>query len=85
MAKTLEEVTEEALKLPAEDRAALSEMLEESLLSDEERAIREEWLDLAERRLDEIHAGKVELVSDEESIARARAALANARKAASGR
>jgi putative addiction module component (TIGR02574 family) len=82
MAKTLEEVTEAALKLPAEDRAALSEMLEESLLSDEERSIREEWLDLAERRLDEIHAGKVELIPVEDSIARARAAVANARTTA---
>lgn len=80
---TLEELEAAALELPREDRARLAERLEESLLSDDERAIREEWIDVAERRLDEIRAGAVTLVSDEEAIAHARAAVADVRSTSS--
>lgn len=85
MAKTLAEVRKDAMELPPQDRAVLSQVLDESLMSDEEVAIAAEWNEIAERRLDEVYAGTATLIPVEETVARARAALANARTTASRR
>ena len=80
MARSLADVREEAMQLSVEERSWLAEDLLSSLRSEEERKVAAEWVDVAERRLDEIEAGRARLVSSEEAIQRARAALTNARK-----
>lgn len=67
MARTLDEVRGEAMQLSIEERSALADELWQSTLSDEERAIQEEWIDVAERRLDELRSGAVTGVPWEEA------------------
>jgi putative addiction module component (TIGR02574 family) len=80
MSRSYEEIRDEALRLSDEERGRLSEDLLDSLRSDEERAIEREWIEVAERRLAEVEAGIVRPIPVEESVARARAALKNARR-----
>jgi len=81
MARPLEELRDEAMQLSVEERSWLAHDLFDSLRSDEERQIAAEWVEVAESRIDEIEAGTATLVSADEAIAHARAAVANARKA----
>jgi len=80
MSRNYEEILERAMALPIDERGSLAEDLLDSLQSDEERAIEREWIAVAERRLDEVESGVVKPIPVEESIARARAALKNARR-----
>jgi putative addiction module component (TIGR02574 family) len=80
MSRNYEEILERAMALPIDERGSLAEDLLDSLQSDEERAIEREWIAVAERRLDEVESGVVKPILVEESIARARAALKNARR-----
>lgn len=73
MSIDLELLEAEALKLTAEQRARLAERLIASLLGDTETE--EAWATEVERRIVEIEAGRVKLVTATEAIARARAAL----------
>jgi putative addiction module component (TIGR02574 family) len=73
MSIDLELLEAEALKLTTEQRARLAERLIASLLGDTE--IEEAWATEVERRIVEIEAGRVKLVTATEAIARARAAL----------
>ena len=82
MSRSYEEVLQDAMALPVEERGSLAEDLLDSLRTDEERAIEKEWIAVAERRLDEVEAGLVKPIPVEESIARARAAVKNARRIA---
>ena len=50
------------------------------MLTPEEREIQQEWLAVAEQRIDEIEAGTATLIPADEAIARARASLKNARR-----
>lgn len=81
MSKTLDKVRDEAMRLSVEERSWLAHDLLHSLTTDEEREIAAEWVAVAERRIDEIEAGTAKLVSADEAIVHARAAVANARKA----
>jgi hypothetical protein len=65
--------------LADEQRADLAEELYESTLSAEERALEGEW----DRRAEEFISGKVKGIPAEKSIARARAALNDARRSSS--
>lgn len=80
MSRNYEEILERAMALPIDERGSLAEDLLDSLQSDEERAIEREWIAVAERRLDEVESGVVKPIPVEESIARARAAVKNARR-----
>jgi len=71
-AKTVEE---EALELPAQERAKLAERLLESLDDLPERDVEALWLEVAERRAKEIDDGSVELVTPEELDRRVKARL----------
>lgn len=73
MAKTLEEVRDEAMTLGVEERGELADAIWESLLTDEEREIQEAWLVEAQRRLSELESGKVKGVPLEDVVARLRA------------
>ena len=71
---TLDEIEDEALRLPAESRAALVESLLASF-SGPDPDVQREWLDEAERRRWELVAGRVERIPAEEAFAQARARL----------
>src|SRR5437763_1081844 len=63
MSQSYEEVQEGTLQLSAEERSRLAEVLLDSILTDQERAIEQEWLEVAERRRAEVDAGPATLCS----------------------
>lgn len=73
MQTSFEIVESEALKLNVTERAKLAEHLIASL--DEDSEIEEAWAAEVERRIAEIEAGAVQLISAAEAIASARATL----------
>jgi putative addiction module component (TIGR02574 family) len=73
MSKQLQMVEAEALKLSTEERAELADRLITSLFHDNE--VEAAWSDEVERRIEEIESGRAKLVSADEAIARARAAI----------
>lgn len=75
----LEDVEAAALQLPTSDRAKLAERLLISLEEDDE--ILAAWVEEAERRGDAYERGEMEAIDFDESIAQARARLANRRAA----
>jgi putative addiction module component (TIGR02574 family) len=75
-----DEIREMAMELPEKERGALAEELIESLGPDEGEEIDPELMAIIERRVAEIDAGTAKLIPVEESIARARAALEDARR-----
>jgi len=81
MSRSYDKVLEEAMALPIEERGHLAEELYDSTLTDEERALEEEW----ERRAEELISGKVKGIPADEVIEEARAALRNARRVSSTR
>jgi putative addiction module component (TIGR02574 family) len=83
MSRSYEEVLQDAMALPVEERGSLAEDLLDSLRTDEERAIEKEWIAVAERRLDEVEAGLVKPIPAEEVHQRVRAKLRAARRSAS--
>jgi putative addiction module component (TIGR02574 family) len=76
MSRRYEEIRDEAMALSDDERVDLAEELYDSTLTDEERALENEW----DRRAEELISGKVRGIPAEESIARARAALNDARR-----
>jgi len=74
-----DEILEQAMALPEHERGALAEQLVESL-QPEHDDIDPELMAIWERRIEEIESGKVKPIPVEESIARARAALKDARR-----
>jgi putative addiction module component (TIGR02574 family) len=68
MSLTLEQLTEEALLLPAESRVLLADKLVESLDSEEPDEIQRLWIAEAVRRRDEIRSGKVQAVPGEQVL-----------------
>jgi putative addiction module component (TIGR02574 family) len=83
MSRTYEEIRDEAMGLPIEERGLLAEDLLDSLRTDEERAIEKEWIEVAERRLAEVEAGLVKPIPAEEAHKRVRAKLRAARRSTS--
>ena len=80
MSRTYDEIREDALKLSIEERSWLIDELWESTLSEEQRSIQAEWLDEAERRLDEIEAGTAKTIPWEEVLQHMREAVERARR-----
>jgi len=75
MAKTLDEVRDDALELGVEERGALADSIWESFLTDEEREIQNEWIAVVEQRLEDMRSGKVKGIPYEESAAKVRTKL----------
>jgi putative addiction module component (TIGR02574 family) len=73
MASSLENIVEQALDLPAEDRARLAEHLLHSLNTPIDPDIEKAWLEEAERRLQAVRDCKLSTVSVEEAVAKLRA------------
>jgi len=72
MALTLEQLAEEAMKLPPESRAMLADQDVESLDLAKPDAIQQLWAAEALRRRDEVRSGRVKPIPGEEVIAEVR-------------
>jgi len=66
MERNLNEVLKDAVQLPERDRAALAGLLIETLDPVSEPDVEAAWSEEIERRLAEVDAGTVELISWEE-------------------
>jgi hypothetical protein len=72
MSMTVDQLVAEALNLPTEARAELTERLAISMDAGELTRIDRLWATESRRRLDEILQGKVETIPGDEALARAR-------------
>ena len=68
MPLTFDQITEEAMQLPAGSRAQLADKLVESLQSEEPDEIQRLWSADAIRRRDEIRSGQVKPIPGEEVL-----------------
>ena len=75
MAVTFEELAEQAMSLPLEDRARLADLLVESLDADGLGAHDELWLAEAQRRLEDIRSGRVHTIPGDEALRSVRDSL----------
>jgi putative addiction module component (TIGR02574 family) len=73
---TSEEIFRDAMALPADARAELSERLVESLAQDISPEITEAQLAEVRRRIAQVESGEVELIPGDEALARVRRLLA---------
>lgn len=71
---TVEQIAEEALSLPSEGRALLTDRLVESLDPAEDGTVRQLWAAEAQRRLDDVRSGRVKTIPGDEALARASSA-----------
>ena len=76
MSLTLEQITEEAMQLPATSRALLADKLVESLESEDIDEIQRVWSAEAIRRRDEIRSGQVQPVPGGEVLEEVRRLVA---------
>ena len=58
MARTLDQLRRDALKLDVEERGALADFVAESLMTEDELSIQQAWIEEAQRRVAEMKAGK---------------------------
>ena len=72
MGRTLQQLTEEALQLPAASRAQLADELVESLAAADDDELRNVWAAEAIRRRDEIRSGAVKTIPGDQVLAEAR-------------
>jgi len=70
----IEAVIEQALRLSAEERTRLVELLLDSLDEADDPGHEAAWAEIIDRRLQDIEAGRVELVDAADAMAQARAA-----------
>jgi putative addiction module component (TIGR02574 family) len=75
MPMTIEELAEEALALPSEQRALLADRLVESLDAAEANRLDRLWASEAKRRRDEVRQGGVQTIPGDEALARVRRSL----------
>jgi hypothetical protein len=75
MATTVENLAEQAMKLPTESRARLADMLVESLDAADLTQLDHLWIAEAKRRRDEVRAGDTETISGEEALRSVRDSL----------
>jgi putative addiction module component (TIGR02574 family) len=68
MASTAEHVLDEALRLTPEERLRVAQELHDSVLSPDERAVQQAWLEVAEQRYDEWKAGRATMHPAEEVL-----------------
>ena len=72
---TIEQLAEEALALPTEQRALLADRLVESLDAGEVSRLDQLWAAEAKRRRDEVRQGRVQTIPGDEALARVRRSL----------
>ena len=75
MSTTVEQLAQEAMKLPGESRARLADLLVESLESGDLTDIDRLWLSEARRRRDEVRAGTIKTIPGDEALRSVRDSL----------
>lgn len=75
MSTTAEQIYQEALSLPPDDRAELTERLIASLVDDIPADIARAQLDEVRRRIDQVESGEVILIPGDEALAQVRRLL----------
>ncbi len=75
MSSNLDQLTADTMKLPLRDRVKLAQRLVSTLDDEFETGTEELSFSAAERRLEELHSGKVQGVDSEEAFRTAREAL----------
>jgi putative addiction module component (TIGR02574 family) len=75
MSSNLDQLTADAMRLPLRDRVQLAQRLVETLEDEVEFDTESLWFAEAERRLEELHGGKVEGIDSDEAFRTAREAL----------
>jgi putative addiction module component (TIGR02574 family) len=75
MPMTIEQLADEALALPTEQRALLADRLVESLDVSKAGRLDDLWATEAKRRRDEVRQGRVQTIPGDEAIARVRRSL----------
>lgn len=75
MKRTVEQIAEEVLSLPSEDRALLADRLVESLDPLDDSSLRQIWTTEALRRRDDVRNGRVQTIPGDEALARVRNAV----------
>lgn len=76
MGVLIEDITETALSLPIGERAVLADRLFDSFSPvDESEEIRNAWVEVARKRLDEAQSGKVKTIDGPAGLAQVRRAI----------
>ncbi len=75
MPPNLKDLAAQALDLPADDRAALADLLVTSLDSADLAGLERAWADEAHRRSFEVRSGKVTAIPADEALKQVRASL----------
>ena len=75
MSTTVEQLAEEALKLPGKARARLADILVESLDAEAFTDIDRLWFSEAKRRRDEVRAGNAKTIPGDEALRSVRDSL----------
>jgi putative addiction module component (TIGR02574 family) len=75
MPRTLDQLAEEAMQLPASSRALLAERMVESLDAAERDEVERAWATEAVRRRDEVRSGRVQPLPGEQVLAEVRNAV----------
>jgi len=68
MSTQFDRVVADAMKLPVRDRVRLAQQLVSTIDSEAEKNVEELWFAEAERRLEELHSGKVEGIDADEAF-----------------
>ena len=76
MSTQFDRVAADAMKLPLRDRVRLAQQLVSTLDDQSETQVEELWFNEAQRRLDELHSGKVEGIDSADAFRMARENLA---------
>ncbi|MFY9621555.1 MAG: addiction module protein [Pyrinomonadaceae bacterium] len=74
MSSNLDQLTADAMKLPLRDRVQLARRLVSTLDDEVETGTEELWFAEVERRLEELHSGRVEGIDSGEAFRSAREA-----------
>ena len=72
MSTQFDRVAADAMKLPVRDRVRLAQQLVSTIDSEADKNVEELWYAKAERRLEELHSGKVAGLDADEAFRRVR-------------
>ena len=72
MSTRFDQIVADAMKLPLRDRVRLAQQLVSTIDDQTDTDVEGLWFDEAERRLEELHTGKVEGLDADEAFRRAR-------------
>ncbi|HEU4710978.1 MAG TPA: addiction module protein [Pyrinomonadaceae bacterium] len=72
MSTQFDRIVADAMKLPLRDRVRLAQQLVSTIDDQTDTDVEGLWFDEAERRLEELHTGKVEGIDADEAFRRAR-------------